>query len=119
MPRLNRPGWQEVYNAAEIFVGRALRRDDSLFTTGDRIWSLANIRDLHQRFVLHPDESSDNFINKFERQLNGSPIETIQLAAELLYVHFLMPRDIGGKAKRKLLREVLSWTNALIDIPTD
>jgi hypothetical protein len=119
MARLNRPGFEIVYAAAQQFVDCALRRDDSMFTRGRPIWSLGVINDLYERFVLRPDESDDTFVNKFRRQLQGSPSETIQLAGELLYVHFLMPLDIGGRAKRKLIGDVLSWSPSKIGVPED
>ncbi len=34
------------YTAAQRFVDAALRADDSLFTPGAAIWSLANVDDL-------------------------------------------------------------------------
>lgn len=66
-----------TYAAAEQFVDRALRSDDSLFTPGQSIWSTENLDDLQRRFVLQPDESSDPFDVKFRRQLEGAPAPTV------------------------------------------
>lgn len=46
-----------VYGAAELFVDRALRRDDSLFTEDVPVWSLDVLNDLDERFVQAPDET--------------------------------------------------------------
>lgn len=108
-----------TYAAARLFVERALRSDDSLFTPGTAIWSLTNIDDLHKRFVEQPDTSSDSFEIKLRRQLTSAPAETIQLAAELLVVHFLIASNIGGETKRRLINEVLSWSPVRVQIPSD
>lgn len=84
-----RSGREEVYEVAERFVEEALRSDGSLFTPGAPIWSAENIEDLCDRFVGNPIETSESFEEKFRRQLEGAPLKTKQLAAELLYVYLL------------------------------
>ena len=39
MPRVNLPASQPIYDAAQAFVDEALRRDGSLFTPGQAIWT--------------------------------------------------------------------------------
>lgn len=101
---------QPVYAAAERFVDQALRRDGSLFTPSRAIWTLENARDLHKRFVEAPDLSKASFVAKLENQLAGAPPDTIQLAAELIYVHFSIAANIGGAAKRRLIDDLLELT---------
>ncbi len=108
----------ETYAAAARFVDAALRQDDSLFTPGVAIWSEANLDDLHARFVAKPDESSDAFLVKFQRQLAGAPDSTFQLAAEALYVHFLIA-VMSSAAKRAVIEPVLGWMHEPVTIPTD
>ena len=112
-------GGQAVYEAAEHWVDAALRRDDSLFTPGEPIWSLANLTDFHERFAGQPDDSKDPFFTKFERQLHGAPPQTHQLAAEVLYVHYLIayPGAISGNTKREHIRRVLHWSELRVNIP--
>ena len=112
-------GRDRVYEAACQWVGAALRNDDSLFTPGIPVWSRSNLDDFYNRFVLQPDESSDSFEVKFERQLSGAPSETLQLAAEILYVHLLLPirQATGGSKKRELVNLILSWSEIPAPIP--
>lgn len=110
-----RSGREEVYEVAERFVGEALKSDGSLFTSGSVVWSAENVEDLYQRFVGNPDESSDSFEDKFRRQLEGSPLETRQLAAELLYVYLLFPSNISGQKKKQIVRGILDGTN--VEVP--
>jgi MoxR-like ATPase len=108
-----------LYSMAERFVDAALRHDGSLFTPGVPVWSLANLEDMNRRFVEQPDTSADSFENKLKKQLAGSPPLTVQLAAELLYVHLMVPIGIKGETKRQLLQRVLSWSSAPVEIPRD
>ena len=122
MARFNHPETDKTYAAAQRWVDAALKSDDSLFTPGSRIWSPEVINDLWERFVDHPDLSSDDFLTKFERQLVGDdPADpaTIQLAGELLFVHFLIANDVGGKRKREVIDQVLSWSAEPVAIPPD
>lgn len=116
--KLAGPARAVVYDAAERFVDAALRRDDALFAPGRPIWTKDGLEDLRDRFALHPDLSSDSFLAKFKRQLSGASDETMQLAAEMLYVHFLIAL-MAGDAKRAVIRPVISWMHAPPVIPRD
>jgi hypothetical protein len=112
-------GHEPVYEVAERWVENALHRDDSLFTPGESIWSTENLSDLHQRFVGNPDTSGRGFIQKFADQLADAPHVTIQLAAEVLYVYYLIiwPGKIPQVTKRARIDSVLAWTRPHISLP--
>lgn len=112
-------GKETVYEAASRFKNAALETDDSLFTPGTSIWSLSNIEDLYARFVGNPDESSDTFEVKFRRQMEGAPAETVQLAGEMLFAYFLVPLNIMGANKRRIITDVLSRMASSVSIPSD
>ncbi len=113
-------GAEAVYWAASRWVDAAFRSDDSLFTPGEPIWSQSSLEDFYNRFVLQEDESSDSFEVKFNRLLAGAPPQTIQLAAEILYVHLLLPvpQAVGGRRKRELVSGQ-RWADSPIAIPED
>jgi MoxR-like ATPase/predicted RNA-binding protein with PUA-like domain len=117
MPRVAEA--EAVYEAAGRWVEVALRTDDSLFTPGVAIWTSPVIDDLYRRFVEQPDESKRHFEEKFRDQLAGAPSSTMQLAAELLYVHFLPAADISGGHKQTVIDTVLSWSPERVQIPAD
>ena len=108
MARLS--GHEGLYAVADRFVEEALKRDGSLFTPGAAAWSAENVEDLYERFVDNPVESSDGFEEKFRRQLQDAPPETVQLAAELLYVYLVFISNIRGDNKRRILQGVLDGT---------
>jgi 5-methylcytosine-specific restriction protein B len=74
---------------------------------------------LYQRFVERPDEGRRPFDEKFRDQLEDAPAETIQLAGELLFFHFLPAADISGEHERTLVNKVLSWSPRPVSIPPD
>ncbi len=112
---------ESVYAAASRWVDRALRADDSLFTPDEPIWSSRWLRELRNRYLNHPDESSDDFYTKLKRQLEGSPAEVYQLMAELLYIHFLIvyQESMKGSTKRERINRVLGWSDKDTAIPHD
>ena len=46
---------ENVYDAAQEWVNKALRADDSLFTPGRAIWTLDKLRELHALQQQEPD----------------------------------------------------------------
>ncbi len=105
------------YEILANWVEVAFRTQDSLFTPGKALWTVANVDDLYKKFVENPDETKNKFIDKFKNQLEGSSDETLQLAAELLYIQVIAPSGMGRKAKIELVEEVLSWMSSPIPLP--
>ena len=84
-------GAEKVYAAAEQWVQRALRMDDSLFTPGAPIWSSRWLGELRERFLDRPDKwRGPDFFKKLEQLLADSPPEVYQLMGEVLYVSYLI-----------------------------
>ncbi|MCG3135466.1 MAG: hypothetical protein HMLKMBBP_03122 [Planctomycetes bacterium] len=119
MARQDGPGASLVYDAAHKWGELCLRDQKSLFTPESAIWSSDVAADLHARFVEHPDESNRDFLTKLKEQLAGAPAATVQLAGEILYVHLVILRSVGGKRKRELINTVLSWSSAPVAVPAD
>lgn len=119
MARLRDRKFAPLYPAFQLLVDRALRERTSLFTPSRSLWSTSVVEDLYQRFVLQPDDGDRDFLTKLREQLKGAPDDTLQLLAELLYVHLLAPCVLGPKAKRDLIGTVLSWRSAPLRIPVE
>ena len=114
--RKTEDGVHKVYDAAQQWVGRVLRTDDSLFTPGETIWSSQWLEKLHKRFLDNPDESRDSFLNKLQRQLGGCPPEVYQLMGEVLYFHYLIAVNITAATKQNRIEQVLGWSPKPVDI---
>ncbi len=117
--KLKASGTERVYEAAQLWVDRALRNDDSLFTPGNAIWSRRWLGELRARFLDRPDESSDSFHDKLKRQLDGSPAEVYQVMGEVLYFYFLIVSTKESAAEEQRINEVLSWSPDPVKIPPD
>jgi hypothetical protein len=96
-----------VYEAAAAFAERCLRRDDSLFTPGHPIATLANAEAL-QATVGVEDLTAGTFAAKLVKQLDGVGPEAIQLCAELLFLELLGENDTGGARKTENVEAVLA-----------
>lgn len=106
-----------LYEAAEAFRDRALLEDDSLFTPGRAVWTSEALDDFHDRFVVRAETGDESFDEKLRLQLEEADDHTIQLAAELLYVHFLAPAGMGRDSKLEDVKDVLSLMSAPVDVP--
>ena len=114
-------GAESLYKAVQQWVQAALPSDGSLFAPDQSIWTPDVINDFHARFVGQPDESDRSFMDKFMLQLSEAPADTVQLAAEILYVHYLIEShdSIGGATKRDRIRQLLDLANLAVSIPKD
>ena len=114
-------GSDRVYTAAETWMDRALRDDDSLFTPGRPIWSSQPLGELRERFLDSTDQGQGSFYDKLETQLGGCSPEAYQLMAEALYFHFLIvwSEDMRSDTKRDRIERVLNWSGQHIGIPPD
>ena len=112
-------GAEKVYNAAQEWVEQALRRDGSLFTPGEKIWSSEWLGELHKRFLNNPDESNATFLDKLKGQLKGSPAQVYQLMGEVLYFYFLIVRTKNSTNEQKVIDTVLGWSPSPIEIPQE
>ena len=112
-------GAEKVYEAAEAWVERALRSDDSLFTPGKPIWTGEWLGELRERFLDRPDESGDSFLEKLQRQLEGSPAEVYQLMGEALYFYFLIVYARNSANEQRVINTVLGWSPTPVAISPD
>ncbi|NED94778.1 AAA domain-containing protein [Phytoactinopolyspora alkaliphila] len=82
-------------------------------------WSPASVEDLRHRYNERPDESSDKFLVKLQRQLSDAPDSTILLAAELLMLHALPLSNLTRENKRRRIETVLGWMREPASLPPD
>ena len=115
--RITLDGAEKVYQAAQVWAERALLADDSLFTPGKAIWSPRWLGGLHERFLDHPDESKDSFLEKLQRQLADSPPEVYQLMGEALYFYFLIVITKNSADEQRVIDTVLGWSPTSVTIP--
>lgn len=107
----------KTYEAAQLFRNNCLMADGSLLFGESAVWSLAHLRNLLSALV--PDEGDRTFMLKFQDQLKSIGQQEKRLAAEVLCIYFLFPSDITGNHKRRIINEVLAWTNGADSLTED
>jgi 5-methylcytosine-specific restriction protein B len=90
---------------------------DGSVLSSNKIWTVENLEQLNQHFVLNLDPSKDKgFLDKLQDQLAPTSPGAKQLVAEMLWVIFTFPsRGINASTKRDRIREVWSWSGATLD----
>jgi hypothetical protein len=118
--RILYPSAQPVYEAAARWRDRCLIEDGSLFDP-DRSSGLAAGQGLVRDFVESPDTGAGSFMTKLRGQLGSADAAEVQLAAELLYVHFLIAWTdaISGAKKREVVTAVLDFSPDTSALPAD
>jgi 5-methylcytosine-specific restriction protein B len=108
-----------VYAAARRVIEAGLAADGSVFTPDRAVWTAEAADLLYAKFVQQPDAGKGSFVKKLQGQLAGAPPTAVQLMAELIYLHLLLPRDIGGAAKRAVINGALTLLPEQVEIPAD
>ena len=92
-----------VYEAADLWIERALKCDDSLFTPGKPIWSERWLEEARERFLDRTEEwkGAGFFEHRLPAVLADSPPEVCQLIGEAMYVTYLIVHKcVVGQAKK-------------------
>ena len=111
--------------AIDRFVEVAFKTGDSLFTPGKPLWVEANRADFAKRFAVEDEgpesegSAGSSFLERFKHQLSGAPDDTIQFAAELLFVQLLTPSTISHQTKTSIIETVLSWSRKPVQVSTE
>ncbi len=108
----------EIYDVASRLVETCLRRDGSLFSSERTIWTL-DLAETLEGTVGAPIEGKGSFVDKLERQLEGLEADSVQLAAELLYVQLLAESDTSGDTKVEHINRVLGVAPGTSSVPDE
>jgi 5-methylcytosine-specific restriction protein B len=115
MARFGEPGTTGIYQTAARWRDESLINGESLLWSGEKVWTLDNLKAFKACFIDKPDTSKDSFEVKFKKQLDSeSPLVT-KLACELLLVHLLFTASVSGARKRKLISTVAGWKGIEVD----
>ena len=100
-----------ILDAADRWKQRSLIGQRSLFSS-DQLWTLERFEELYKLYVSYPDETSDSFLVKLERQLASGSAQAPRLFAELSWVYDLIATSAakGPALKRDQVRQIWSWS---------
>jgi len=97
-----------ILKAAEHWRKQGLLAEGSIFTDKS-LWRLEHFQALNEHFVNQPLEGEGSFFEKLSTQLVNTGPEVKQLAAEILWVMFLCPSNIGIEKKREGIQTIWGW----------
>ncbi len=104
-----------ISNASD-FKEICLIQGRSLFTE-NRVWTSQVCNELVEYFVENLDEGEGNFFEKLKAQLVSTSPAAKVLVAEMLWLMFLCPSNIGSASKKTNIEKVFSWSGFEI-LPT-
>lgn len=108
---------EPVLKAAKIWRDRCLVGRGSVLSE-HRLWTTQNFEYLRQHFVENPDEGEGTFFEKLKKQLAPIPGPPKQLAAEMLWVMYLVVSSeaMSADTKRLQTRDVWEWSGEQLDV---
>lgn len=98
-----------ILSAANHWREEAFLTDGSVFASRP-LWTMEGLEALETHFVLNLDEGGGTFIAKLEGQLKTTQPFVKQLAAEMLWLMFLCPSNMGAVKKRSTISTIWEWS---------
>jgi 5-methylcytosine-specific restriction enzyme B len=99
-------------HAAQTWKERCMLHDGSVFTDGT-LWTKGNADYLDRYFVQNYYQGQADFLTKLEAQLKPAPAAAKKLAAEMLWVMYLIvyKEAITPRKKRTQIKRIWEWSN--------
>lgn len=100
---------KELFTGVNTWLKLSLVEGKSVFS-GKNIWTQDNILSLEEWFSNSLDTGEGNFFEKLEIQISECAPEVKQLAAEMLWLMLLCPRNISPGKKRESIIRIWNWS---------
>lgn len=98
-----------VEDAGWRLLKAGLKGEQSPLTGGPSVWTAVAATALGRRNSNEEVAGTGTYMEKFERQLVGAPIEEYTLAAELIYLHHLPLMNVNATTKAERVEQIASW----------
>lgn len=105
-----------LFKAGETWLELSLAEGRSVFSN-QIIWTPDNIQALDTWFSNNLDAGEGDFFEKLEVQLSECDAEVKKLAAEILWLMLLCPRNISAGKKRESILRIWAWSGD--ELPSD
>ncbi|MER7889279.1 AAA family ATPase [Micromonospora sp. NPDC094482] len=106
-----------VRSVGREFIDVGLGEAGSLFLPGRSVWTQAAAAELFRVYNERPDDGSDPFMVKLQRQLDGASDGAKLLAVELLTLQALPLRNLTAAMKQRRVESVLAWMRTPATVP--
>lgn len=103
------PGTESILEAAEHWRRRCLMAEGSAFTDLS-LWRRSRLDELEAYYVDRLDFGEGDFLEKFRQQIEPCCPDAKRLAAEMMWLMFLFPSNIGSARKIDVVRSIWSWS---------
>jgi hypothetical protein len=113
----NLPHTAALLNAADNWKRDCLLKDGSIFSSTS-LWTLQNLQQLHSLFVDNPILGKQKFYDKLHIQIANGSSDVKKLAAEALWVLFLIVSEtvLGADTKRERITNL--WNLSGENLPS-
>lgn len=113
------PNGDAIYEVAEQFRDRCLKRGQSLLWPDDGVWTVENLVALREAFMDHPLHGKRPFLDKLHDQIASLGKDVHKVAADVVALYFLpiWHESAGRDVKKRSVEQVVSWK--LSDEPAD
>ncbi|MBI5278942.1 MAG: DUF3578 domain-containing protein [Burkholderiales bacterium] len=101
-----------ILKAASHWARSALVEGGSVLT-GKSLWTNELLDALDRFYIQRLDVGEGNFLEKLKAQLAPAGPDAIQLAAEMMWLLYLCPRNIRASKKRQTLQTIWGWSGEL------
>lgn len=108
-----------VRAVGRAYIDLGFGKGESLFDRGRPLWNLDTVSELHRCYNQRPDEGSDKFHEKLERQLADASDDAKLLMAELLALQALplIKSNLKPSSKIDRVEPVLRWMHNRVELP--
>jgi 5-methylcytosine-specific restriction protein B len=97
----------EIYELYEDFIKCCIIRADSLFTDDKAIFTLKNVDDVINRFIINPILTQESFENKIRSQFEGASRDVLLVFAHANWFWAMAPNDITSWRKQQVVKDVM------------
>jgi 5-methylcytosine-specific restriction enzyme B len=104
-----------MLKAMDEWKQKCLLSDKAMFTD-EQLWTIQYLSELDTHFIQNPDQGSDDFLTKFQRQLENTSQGAKKLAGEMMWIILLFPSQdqISTDKKREIIKRIYDWSKQTI-----
>lgn len=109
---------EPILKAAAHWKSVGLLSDGSVFNRGE-VWTQANLEVLKEHYVDQLDQGQGNFLEKLKSQLEPTAPVVKMLAAEMIWLMYLCPGNIGVPKKKGDIKQIWEWANDPVPVDSE
>ena len=102
-------GKETIYKVVDDFTQLCLSNNLSLLWPKREVWTVSNLANLRAALIDSPDESSDTFFEKLQRQISQESEDVHRLAADLYAFYSLYTDWVKPETKLKDVNQIIEW----------